>query len=300
MEIFRFDQEMATPVSEFGSRFSLSRLIAPGARVAVSVIHLPPGGSVGRHPAAAHQLFAVLSGSGWARGSDGERRALTAGRAAGFDAGEEHEAGTDDGLVALCIEGTFSVEADRVTREIVVESYDPAWAGWFEEIVAFVWPAVTDVAIRVEHVGSTAVEGLAAKPIVDADVVVATEVDVPVAIDRLGSIGYRWRGDLGVAGREAFGAPADADLPPHHLYLVVEDSRAHIDHWLLVALLRADPGTRARYGELKARNAELAGGDIDRYVALKAAFVAEVLTAGRAQRGLPTVTYWKPEEPGSR
>jgi GrpB-like predicted nucleotidyltransferase (UPF0157 family) len=297
VEIFRFDDETSVPVSDFGSRFKLARLIGADARVAVSVLHLPAQGSVGRHPAASAQLLAVVAGSGWASGQDGQRRLLTTGRAALFGAGERHEAGTDSGLVAVCIEGVFTVQATRVTSDIVVQTHDPAWKEWFEQLVALVWPAVRDVAVRIDHVGSTAVPGLAAKPIIDADVVVAAEADVHRAIESLSSIGYRWRGDLGVPGREAFAAPGGSDVPPHHLYLVVENSKAHVDHWLFVEVLRADPEARARYGELKRRNAERADRDMDTYVALKAAFVADLLTAARAERGLPPEIYWVPEGP---
>jgi GrpB-like predicted nucleotidyltransferase (UPF0157 family) len=296
MEIYRFDEELSVPVSDFGSRFLLARLVGSDAGVAVSVLHLPPGGLVGRHPAASRQLFAVVSGSGRASGEDGRRRTLAAGRAAHFDPGEPHEAGTDSGLVALCVEGEFAVHATRVTADIVVATPDPAWSEWFETLHAFVWPAVRDVALRIDHVGSTAVPGLDAKPIIDADVMVASEVEVQPAIEALTSIGYRWRGELGVPGRQAFSAPA-ADLPPHHLYLVVENSKAHVDHWLLVEVLRADPDKRRRYGELKRLNAALADRDMDVYVALKAAFVAELLTEARAERGLPPATYWVPEPP---
>lgn len=69
---------------------------------------------------------------------------------------------------------------------------------------------VGDVAVAVEHVGSTAVPGLAAKPIIDLDVVVRSSDDVPTAVRLLESLGYRHEGDLGVPGREAFlaiGAP---------------------------------------------------------------------------------------------
>lgn len=296
MEIYRFDEELSVPVSDFGSRFSLNRLVSSDGGVLVSVLHLPPGGVVGRHPAVSSQLLAVVAGSGWASGADGRRRSLTAGRGASFDAGEQHEAGTDDGMVALCIEGDFAVLATRVTQDIVVSAYDPVWSEWFEALKAFVWPAVGEVAVRIDHVGSTAVPGLAAKPIIDTDVVVGSDADVAPAIERLASIGYRWRGDLGVPGRQAFSRPA-ADLPPHHLYLVVENSKAHVDHWLLVEVLRADPEARRRYGELKRTNAELADRDMDVYVALKAAFVADLLTRARAERGLPPEEYWVPEVP---
>jgi GrpB-like predicted nucleotidyltransferase (UPF0157 family) len=76
---------------------------------------------------------------------------------------------------------------------------------------------------------------------------------------------------------------------------VVENNKAHLDHWLLRDLLREDPAARARYAELKRGNIELAGGDMEIYVAAKAALVAELLTRARAERGFPAAEYWQPE-----
>ena len=298
MRIFRFDEEVSVPIVAHGSRFRIGPLTGDGAAVRVQVLHLPAGGVVGRHPAVARQLFAVVAGHGWVAGGDEVRRAIEPDRAALWEPGEEHEAGSDLGLTAVVVEGVFDVWATAVTAEVVVADPDPAWPTWFEQVRERVWPAVADVASRIEHVGSTSVPGLAAKPIIDLDVVVPTVEDVRPVIERLRSIGYRWRGDLGVTGREAF-APPDPDRPPrHHLYLVVDGNRAHQDHVLLRDLLRDDPDARARYAGLKRANAVRAGGDIDVYVAAKAGLVAELLTRARAERGLPAVTYWDPWREG--
>ena len=182
---------------------------------------------------------------------------------------------------------------------MVVSDYDPEWKDWFQTVYDYVWPAVHDVAVRIDHVGSTSVPGLAAKPVIDLDIVVATEDDVRPVIERLAAIGYRWRGDLGVHGREAFRPPPSEALPPNNLYLVVEDNRAHMDHWLLRDLLRSDDEARESYAALKRYNAEQADGDIDVYVAAKANFVAGLLSKARAERGLEPESYWDPEgEPG--
>jgi GrpB-like predicted nucleotidyltransferase (UPF0157 family) len=169
--------------------------------------------------------------------------------------------------------------------QIVVTDYDPEWPDWFAQVSERVWSHVADLAVRIDHIGSTAVPGLAAKPVIDADIVVATENDVRAVIERLESNGYRWRGDLGIAGREAFQPDADEALPRHNLYLVAENNRAHLDHWLLRDLLREDANARQRYGALKRRNAELAQGDIEIYVQAKSGLVEELLARARAERG---------------
>jgi GrpB-like predicted nucleotidyltransferase (UPF0157 family)/quercetin dioxygenase-like cupin family protein len=299
VRIFRFDEEVSVPVSAFGSDFRIGPLTEEDSRVRVQMMHLAPGGVIGRHPTTTLQMFAVVKGEGEVSGSDGKRRVIRPGSAAVWDAGELHDASSTEGMMAICIEGEFDVAALSVTAELVVSDYDPEWRSWFKDISDYVWPALRDVALRIDHVGATSVPGLAAKPIIDIDVVVASEDGIRPAIDRLSRIGYRWRGDLGISGREAFNPPKDAALPPNNLYLVVEDCKAHMDHWLLRDLLVEDAEARDRYAELKRRNARHADGDLDVYVAAKATFVAELLTRARAERGLAPETYWNPEGPGS-
>ena len=291
MKIVRFDPEVSLPITKFGSRFKVGALTGPGARV-VQVVHLETDGSIGRHEAPARQLRGIVSGSGWVSGEDGRRRVLRPGYAALWEQGEQHETGSDEGLTAICIEGEFEVRAVALTKDIVISDYDPDWPRWFEGVRGHVWPAVEDVAIEVEHVGSTAVAGLAARPIIDIDVVVAFPDAMAAAMGRLACIGYCWHGDLGVTGREAFSAPNDVDLPAHHLYLVVKDSRAHLDHWLLRDLLRADGGAREAYSRAQAAQHGAAEGDMDAYVAGKAKFIADMLKRAREERDLPAVDYW--------
>ena len=294
VEIVRFDDEVSRPVADFGSHFSIGPLIGDDSRARVELIRIPPGGSIGRHPASAPQLFAVVVGSAWVSDADGVGRVIEAGYGALWAAGEAHEAHSASGATAVCIEGQLDVWALAVTGDIEVTDYDPRWPQWFEVRRTKVWPAVKDMAGRVDHVGSTAVPGLAAKPIIDMDIVAAAPGDVPAVIERLARLGYRWRGDLGVEGRESFKPPADPGLPRHHLYVVVENNRAHLDHWLLRDLLRDDETARDRYGALKRHNAQQANSDIDVHVAAKAHLVAELLTRARTERDLPAVAYWQP------
>jgi GrpB-like predicted nucleotidyltransferase (UPF0157 family) len=178
---------------------------------------------------------------------------------------------------------------------VVVVDADLAWPLQFQAIANYLTPFVGDTVLRIEHVGSTSVPGLAAKPIIDVDVVVAEERQVQAALQRIETAGYQWVGDLTVSGREAFEPIDTPPLPVHHLYLVVENNRAHSDHWLLRDALVGNPDLIDRYAALKRENAVLAEGDADRYTALKAAFVAEVLTQTRSARGMPPVDYWEPD-----
>ncbi len=109
MQIRSFDISTARPVTDFGSDFRISPLVAPGARVVVNVIHLLEGGCVGRHAAVVPQAFCVVAGEGWVSGDDDERVPIAAGQVAEWSEGEHHGAGSDTGLTAVVLEGTFEL-----------------------------------------------------------------------------------------------------------------------------------------------------------------------------------------------
>ena len=158
-----------------------------------------------------------------------------------------------------------------------VVDYDDAWPRLFEELAAPVRVATADLGARVEHVGSTAVPGLAAKPVIDIDVVVPSRADVAEAIERLRRLGYVYQGDKGIPGREAFMWPPGAMR--HHLYVVVDGTVAHAAHVAFRDHLRAHPETAARYAALKRALAENYPDDPLGYTEAKTQFVTSVLAA---------------------
>jgi GrpB-like predicted nucleotidyltransferase (UPF0157 family) len=161
-----------------------------------------------------------------------------------------------------------------------VVAYDPGWPGLFEELRGRVDTSLGDIVHVTEHVGSTAVPGLDAKPIIDLDVVVADEAAVGAAIEALAAAGWRHEGDLGITGREAFLPPADAVY--HHLYVVVAGNQAHRDHTDLRDFLRTHPAQAARYGALKSRLAALLKTDRPAYTDGKAEMIGDFLRQARS------------------
>jgi GrpB-like predicted nucleotidyltransferase (UPF0157 family) len=157
-----------------------------------------------------------------------------------------------------------------------VVEYDPAWPAVFEELAAPVRDAVDDLGADVEHVGSTAVPGLAAKPVIDIDVVVRSPDDVPEAIERLRRLGYVHEGDQGISGRAAFLWPPGAAR--HHLYVVVAGSPPHLDHVRFRDYLCAHPEAAAEYAALKRELAVTHRAHRDAYTDAKAEFVAATLS----------------------
>ena len=104
-----------------------------------------------------------------------------------------------------------------VTKSVIVLPYDEQWKQDFIKIRDELEPALGQLAVRIEHVGSTAVEGLSAKPIIDIDVVIKDYTVFEEVVSALDTIGYRHEGDLGIAGREAFKYEGKDHLRKHHL-----------------------------------------------------------------------------------
>ena len=104
MQLVRFGPDTGRPIHLFGS--SGVRLAPLGRGAAqVVVLHVEPGGRLGRHPAVVRQLLAVVAGAGSVSGGDGVEHPVAPGIAAVWEAGEEHETRTDSGLTAVVVEG---------------------------------------------------------------------------------------------------------------------------------------------------------------------------------------------------
>ena len=161
---------------------------------------------------------------------------------------------------------------------IDVREYETAWPARFEQLrvkysTAFEHAGVPVVAIK--HVGSTAVPGLAAKPVIDCDIVVA-EGDVPAASDVLVSLGFEPRGELGIPQRWAFYEPTR--LAGTNTYLVVEGSLALRNHLAVRDTLRRDRDLREEYSAVK-RAVGATAADIYEYGAGKNDTIQRILAA---------------------
>ena len=173
----------------------------------------------------------------------------------------------------------------RPPEASTVVEYDPAWPSLFESMRKRLQDLLIGSEALIEHVGSTAVPGLAAKPIVDIDVVVPSSADIPDAVRRLESAGFIHRGDLGISGREAFDVPPE--LPYHHLYVVAAGTKPHLDHVLLRDHLRTHPDDAERYGRRKLDVAHLITAESSQaYMEAKASIVEELLAVARREFAL--------------
>ena len=137
--------------------------------------------------------------------------------------------------------------------------------------------------VAIEHVGSTSVPDLAAKPVIDVDVVVTRDI-VRAAVAAIASAGYEPLGEMGVPDRFAFRSPVGA--PRQNIYVTVVGSLALRNHLGLRDTLRACPDLRDEYGAVKLALAARTD-DIDVYVDGKTDIVLRILQkVGLAQHEL--------------
>lgn len=162
---------------------------------------------------------------------------------------------------------------------VSVVDYDPAWPGRFESLRQEYAQAMASAGVPVlaiEHVGSTSVPGLAAKPVIDCDIVVAAEhVDAASAV--LAGLGFTPLGELGIPERWAFKEPAR--LAGTNTYVVVSGSLALRNHLCVRDTLRADTRLRDEYAAVKKRVGSSAT-NLEEYGRGKNATVQRILLAG--------------------
>ncbi|MBN1992663.1 MAG: GrpB family protein [Anaerolineae bacterium] len=152
--------------------------------------------------------------------------------------------------------------------------YNPSWPAQFEAERAKIAAALGNLALEIQHIGSTAVPGLEAKPVIDTMVVVAHLADAARCIAPLQTLGYTFVDYPQNTDRRFFrkGVPRT-----HHLHIVAAGSQSLADHLGFRNALRADPQLRQEYRELKRTLSTKYKNDRARYSESKGAFVEKVL-----------------------
>lgn len=163
-----------------------------------------------------------------------------------------------------------------VTKRVVVLPYDAQWERDFLRIKDELDEAVGQLAMGIEHVGSTSVRGLSAKPIIDIDVIIKDRAALEEVVTALGKIGYRHEGNLGIAGREAFKYEGKEHLRKHHLYVCPADSPELKRHIAFRDYLRTHPDAVREYSRIKEEGAQQFPDDIERYIEHKSPFIERI------------------------
>jgi GrpB-like predicted nucleotidyltransferase (UPF0157 family) len=169
--------------------------------------------------------------------------------------------------------------SDRV--ELV--DHDPSWAELFEQEQAAIAGIFDGLAVGIEHIGSTAVPDLCAKPIVDVLVGLRELALNPAQIRAMEELGYAYLGEHGLPGRLFF----RKEPRTHHVH-VVEHGGEHWERQITFRdTLRGDADERRRYDEFKRRLAA-EGHPRETYTELKTPFIREVEARARARGARPS------------
>jgi len=174
--------------------------------------------------------------------------------------------------------------------DVEVVPYDESWPVRAEAAIAEIRSALAGLPLEIEHIGSTAVPGLAAKPIIDLMAAAPALDDVAARAGDLARIGFTAE-DNGMPGRLFF-VRDDGGRRSHNLHVVTAAGWPERNQRLLRDHLREHPGDVRRYAELKRR---LAGGGLgaDAYTRAKTDLIQELTDRARAARGLPPVPVWE-------
>jgi GrpB-like predicted nucleotidyltransferase (UPF0157 family) len=160
---------------------------------------------------------------------------------------------------------------------MILAPYNPEWPAEFAALRCVYMKSLGNLVLRVEHVGSTAVPNLRAKPILDIDIVMPSYDVFPDIVAHLRRLGYMHNGDQGIGGREAF-KPLDNRAPyalsprkwmSHHLYVCPANSLELRRHLIFRDALRGHGDLRREYEKRKLDIVERSGDDAKVYARIK-------------------------------
>ena len=157
---------------------------------------------------------------------------------------------------------------------MVIEEYNDDWKNQYEQI-KYILENSLSKAIKFEHVGSTSITGMWAKPIIDIDVVIESINDFEKTKDELKIIGYLHEGDMGIIGREVFKKDnviknEILDKVNHHLYVCTKDNEELKRHILFRDYLNKHNEVKIEYNNIKKAIIKKYGNeDREKYVEIK-------------------------------
>ncbi len=172
---------------------------------------------------------------------------------------------------------------DRVT----LLDHDPDWAAAFERDAHEIRAALEGILLDVQHIGSTAVPGLPAKPILDIAIALSRAEDGTRCVEPLAALGYGYVGDTGAFGGHLFQRVAERDgetVTTHHLHAVARDDPQWIGYLTLRDHLRSSPAARDAY---RARKLDLAArhpDDRQAYLEGKTRVILELIAEGLKEK----------------
>ena len=178
---------------------------------------------------------------------------------------------------------------------VVVVPHDASWAETFEREAVLVRAALGDNTVQVHHIGSTAIAGIYAKPVIDLLVEVRAIEEVDARRSAMEALRYEALGEFGIVGRRYFRKENDAGLRTHHVHAFARRSAEVERHLAFRDYLRTHGERAKEYSELKRALAAEYPNDIEGYMDGKDAFIKAVEREALAWRA----SQYGPAEAGS-
>lgn len=173
---------------------------------------------------------------------------------------------------------TTVIGLKRYTVRVV--EHQPQWATLFQAELDFLVKETGDLIIEIHHIGSTAVPGLPAKPILDIAAIVQSKDDIPSIILRLIPHGYIDRGDSGQDGGYLLVKDSQPDVRTIHLHIIEITDEQWRDYLKFRDILRGNAALREEYAALKQNLAKMHAQNRGLYTSSKNEFIQNVLNMG--------------------
>jgi GrpB-like predicted nucleotidyltransferase (UPF0157 family) len=172
-----------------------------------------------------------------------------------------------------------------VSKRVRISSYDASWPARYERESKRLLAALGGLVLGMEHIGSTSIGGLLAKPTIDI-LIGARDLEVgEQAVARMADLGYEYRGEMGVPGRRYF-RKGDRYPRDFNVHFVVWGGQLWNDHLAFRDYLRSHPKRAQEYAALKRQLLATPGGAArSSYAAGKEPFIAETLKRARLSSG---------------
>jgi len=177
-----------------------------------------------------------------------------------------------------------SEQAYKPGREIVLAPHSTAWGPAFEREASAIREALSDLSIELHHVGSTAIPGIVAKPVIDMLGIVPAVEELDVCVHRLAALEYEALGEFGIPGRRYFRRDGPDGARTHQLHAFAVDSPEIQRHLDFRDYLRAFPAEAAAYATLKQGLARRCGDDMHAYSDGKSEFISVIERRAAARR----------------
>jgi len=178
-------------------------------------------------------------------------------------------------------------------KTLLIQEHDPKWKQDFKQIKNIIQNVLEGIQIQIEHVGSTSIPDLSAKPIIDIDIIYLDLNAFSKIKAQLSKIGYYHNGDQGVSQREVFIRKDDVNIHPildkirHHLYACPSDSVELNRHILFRDFLIKNDWAKIEYESLKFKIAKETDQDHKLYAELKeekaTEFISKIIELAKVQ-----------------